>query len=208
MTVNGKRTVMNATNSIQSADRSNNFAGLPVSRVLVPVDFSVCTLETLRYAKALAGPFAAVVDVLHVVPFNVHRDQAARSALSLVRDLNDCVRRELKAAVGVVWASEARAEVSVRVRQGRTDEVILREAAATHASLIIMGTRGRSWLSRLLRHQTVKRVVQNAPCPVVVLRAGTMGLGTNRLPLSAAPAPSPFPWHPGVRLERTLQSTL
>jgi len=42
------------------------FAGLKFNRVLVPVDFSVCTLETLRYAKTLADQFAAVVDVLHV----------------------------------------------------------------------------------------------------------------------------------------------
>ncbi|HZL78829.1 MAG TPA: universal stress protein, partial [Candidatus Limnocylindrales bacterium] len=35
-------------------------------RVLVPVDFSVCTLETLRYARALVEKSGVVVDVLHV----------------------------------------------------------------------------------------------------------------------------------------------
>jgi hypothetical protein len=43
-----------------------------------------------------------------------------------------------------------------------------------------MGTRDRSWLSGLLRRNTVKRVIQNSPCPVMVLRAGITGSGVTR----------------------------
>jgi len=85
-------------------------------------------------------------------------------------------RQELKKLVGVLWANEARAAVSIRVREGRADEVIIHEAGNTHASLIIMGMRNCSWLSGLLRRHTVKRVLQNAPCPVMVLRPGMTAL--------------------------------
>jgi hypothetical protein len=42
-----------------------------------------------------------------------------------------------------------------------------------------MGMRNRSWLSGLLRHHTVKRVLQSAPCPVLVLRSGVNVLKLN-----------------------------
>ena len=146
-----------------------------VARVLVPVDFSVCTLETLRYAKALAEKFGAIVDVLHVIQSNLGRDEAAMPRPDLIRIMSEGAHRELKKLVAILWESEVGTIVSVRVREGRAHEVILREACSTNASLIIMGTRNRSWLSGLLRRNTVKRVVQNSPCPVMVLRAAMTG---------------------------------
>ena len=144
------------------------------TRVLVPVDFSVGTLETLRYAKTLAKKSAAVVDVLHVVQPSYGRNEAALPGSSLIRTMIEGARQELKRLVGSLWANEVKPLVSVRVREGRADEVILREASSTNASLIIMRIRHRSWMSRLLRRHTVKHVIQNATCPVMVLRPGTM----------------------------------
>jgi hypothetical protein len=51
-------------------------------RVLVPVDFPVCTLETLRYAKALAKEFDAVVDVLHVIQNSLCPVLAVRAGMT------------------------------------------------------------------------------------------------------------------------------
>ena len=149
------------------------------ARVLVPVDFSVCTLETLRYAKALAEKSDVVVDVLHVIQLSVSRDEAAMQHPDLIRTMSEGAHRELKRLVGILWESEVEATVSVRVREGRAHEVILREARSTNATLIIMGTRDRSWLSGLLQRNTARHVVQNSPCPVMVLRAGLVGSGVN-----------------------------
>ena len=151
-----------------------------VTRVLVPVDFSVCTLETLRYAKALAERSDTVVDVLHVIQPNLGRDEAAMSHPGLLRTMSEGAHRELKKLVGILWENELKGTVSVRVREGRAHEVILREARSTNAALIVMGTRNRSWLSGLLRRNTVKRVVQNSPCPVMVLRSGLTGRKDSR----------------------------
>jgi nucleotide-binding universal stress UspA family protein len=151
-----------------------------VTRVLAPVDFSVCTLETLRYAKTLAEKFGAVVDVLHVIQPGPGRNEAAMPHPDLLRTMSEGAHRQLKSLVGILWKSELKPTVSVRVREGRAHEVILREACSTNASLIIMGTRNRSWLSGLRRRNTVKRVIQNSPCPVMVLRSGLTGSGTKR----------------------------
>ena len=77
-----------------------------VARVLVPVDFSVCTLETLRYAKALAEKSGAAVDVLHVIQPNLGRNKAARPRPDLIRTMSEGAHRELKKLVGILWESE------------------------------------------------------------------------------------------------------
>jgi nucleotide-binding universal stress UspA family protein len=164
---------MNASNPSKPANGTGLRLGdVDFQRVLVPVDFSVCTLETLRYAKALVEKSGVVVDVLHVVQPSLGRDEAAMPGASSIRTMIEGARHELKRLVGILWANEVKAPVSIRVREGRAHEIILREAATTNASLIIMGMRHRSWLSGLLRRHTVKRVMQNSPCPVMVLRAG------------------------------------
>lgn len=151
-----------------------------VTRVLAPVDFSVCTLETLRYAKTLAEKFGAIVDVLHVIQPSPGRDETAMPHADLIRTMSEGAHRELKKLVGILWGNEAGAMVSVRVREGCAPEVILREARSTNALLIVMGTRDRSWLSGLRRRNTVKRVIKNSPCPVMVLRVGLTGRKESR----------------------------
>ena len=192
---------MNLPNPL-SPDRSVDVpdADARVTRVLVPVDFSACTLEVLQQAKMFAKQFAAAVDVLHVVPRNAAGEKAGAGDSRLIHLPVEAVRQGLQRLVGILWESEVKATVSVRVREGRAHEVILREARSTNASLIIMGTRNRSWLSELLRRNTVKRVIQNSPCPVMVLRAGMTGSGVNRnsrngssfIRASASPVPSFF----------------
>ena len=164
---------MNTPHSSPGANRTDlRLDDVNFQRVLVPVDFSVCTLETLCYAKTLVGKSGVVVDVLHVVQPSLGRNEAGMPGPGLIRTMIEGARHELKKLVGSLWANEAKALVSIRVREGRADEVILHEAASTRASLIVMGMRNRSWLSGLLRRHTVKHVIQNAPCPVMVLRSG------------------------------------
>ena len=157
------------------------FDDVNFKRVLVPVDFSVCTLETLRYAKSLVEKSDTVVDVLHVVHPGLGRNEVAMPGPGLIRTMVEGARQELKRLGGVLWANESNVPVSIRVREGRADEVILREAGSTNASLIIMGMRSRSWLSGWLRRHTVKHVIQNSPCPVMVFRVGMTGSETKRI---------------------------
>jgi len=121
------------------------------------------------------------VDVLHVIQPSLGRHAAVMSGPGLIRTMVEGARQELKRLVGVLWANESNAPVSIRVREGRADEVILREAGSTNASLVIMGMRSRSWLSGLLRRHTIKHVIQNSTCPVMVLRVGMTGSEPKRI---------------------------
>ena len=149
-------------------------AGANFPRVLVPVDFSVCTLETLHYARDLAEQRGAMVDVLHVIPERL--GGRAENALppGWRHTMPEGARQELLRLIDRLRSEPSAANYAVRVREGCPHEVILREAGATKATLIIMSRRHRTWLSGWRRHRTVQRVLENSPCPVLVLPRGRL----------------------------------
>jgi nucleotide-binding universal stress UspA family protein len=113
---------MNATAPSQSATGiSLRLNDVNFQRVLVPVDFSVCTLETLRYAKTLMEKTGVVVDVLHVVQPSYGRNEATMPGSSLIRTMIEGARQELKKLAEILCPNEVKPLVSVRVREGRVD---------------------------------------------------------------------------------------
>ena len=107
--------------------------------------------------------------------------------------MSDAARQELKKLVGILWENEME-YTTVAVREGRTDEVIINEAGAINAELIIMGTSKLRWPAGWLRRNTVKRVLQNSPCPVMVLRTGMMKAGASRPDISSFATRCNFRW--------------
>ena len=61
-------------------------------------------------------------------------------------------------------------------REGEPAEVILEEARAVEAQLIVMGARGRSAIARLLLGSVADRVIHHAPCSVLVARGEPLAL--------------------------------
>ena len=49
-------------------------------------------------------------------------------------------------------------------------DVILQEARASHADLIVMGAHQHMGLWRVLHRNTASYVMRHAPCPVLVMR--------------------------------------
>ena len=71
---------------------------------------------------------------------------------------------------------EAPVHIRCRVREGHPAEEILREAEEHPADLIVVGTRGRSGIARLLLGSVAGRVAFHAPCSVLVARPLRAGL--------------------------------
>jgi nucleotide-binding universal stress UspA family protein len=67
-------------------------------------------------------------------------------------------------------ARKVHVRVVTELRRGYAADEIVRAAKALNADLIVMGTHGRSGLSRLVMGSAAARVVNGAPCPVVTVR--------------------------------------
>jgi nucleotide-binding universal stress UspA family protein len=148
-----------------------------IVRILVPIDFSACTAETLRFARAFATEFKAVIHLLHVVQLNIAGEDRGVPRTCLIREMSEAARKGVGKLVETLWGAEIVSLVAIR--EGCPHEVILQEARDVNADLIIIGTRGYSGLLCLLRRNIVARVVGRAPCPVLVVRVGERDLFTS-----------------------------
>ncbi len=84
----------------------------------------------------------------------------------------DQVRREREHAAQalVLRARGAGVATNFLVWEGDPGEAIVEAATAEHASLIVLGSHGRSGVGRSFFGSVSDHVVRNAPCPVVVVR--------------------------------------
>lgn len=76
------------------------------------------------------------------------------------------IRTELRDFVATHTAG---VETSARVVEGNVAESIAAAARDVNAAFLVVGTRGRSSLARLILGDTTHSILQHAPCPVVVV---------------------------------------
>ena len=147
---------------------------LKLARILVPVDFSDCSLRALDYALAMAERFGSQLILLHVVEPAVYPENylVASPALDETnQNLMEAARERLSALRTKHLGSRLPAETLVRM--GRAHSEIPDTARALGADLIILGTHGYTGLKHVLLGSTAERVVRHAPCPVLTVRHGT-----------------------------------
>jgi nucleotide-binding universal stress UspA family protein len=124
--------------------------------VLFPIDQSRQTLETASVALQLARQHGSRMVLLSVVEPEaeagaMHDPQAVAQLLEQARER----------------FAEAGVETRVIERQGKPAFVIGDVADEVNADLIVMGTRGITLEED--QHSTAARVIQLAPCPVLVV---------------------------------------
>ena len=83
--------------------------------------------------------------------------------------------RDIPAATHVVQTLEQAAEkqglaLDTMIPMGRADEAIVNAAIFKEASLIVVGSHGRTGLKRLLMGSVAERVIGHAKCPVLVVK--------------------------------------
>lgn len=145
---------------------------LKIDKILVPVDFSAHSLKAVKHATALASGIGASVMLLHVI------DDPGEEIPGSPLKTRSYLAEQTKLVQGAehqlaLWAKrEVRPHVTVRnyVRRGRVHRVIVNLAEKTGTGLIVIGSRGRTGLSRLLIGSVAESVVRNAHCPVLTVR--------------------------------------
>jgi len=128
--------------------------------VLCATDVSEWSAGTIAVALAIADEGAKRLMVLNVIE---HRVESSGGA----------VEQAALAALHELIPDDARGSYRIdeRVTFGESDREILAVAAEEAADLIVLGTRGSGALGHLFG-STVRRVVRDATCPVMVVPAG------------------------------------
>lgn len=139
----------------------------PYGVILLATDLSPTSLQAEAEALRLAaGLGARLVAVSVIDPGSLRLPGGRYSArVDQVRD-----EREIAAAALVARGKETGVPTAFLVWEGDPGESIIEAAEAEHASLIVLGSRGRRGVNRSLFGSVSDHVVRNAPCPVVVVR--------------------------------------
>jgi nucleotide-binding universal stress UspA family protein len=140
---------------------------LPISRVLVPVDFSDHCRGILPCAKAIASGYNAEITLLHVVN-PVYTIPAAGPFGPVLVSVPRSVFTDAVTHLDVFGADELR-DVRVRrlVYEGDPVDQIVAFARLEHSDLIVMSTHGFGVLRRFLLGSVVAKVLHDAACPVL-----------------------------------------
>jgi nucleotide-binding universal stress UspA family protein len=152
--------------------------GMPVSnfkKILVAIDFSESSKMALDRASSLATQLEAELDVLNVweapafVPPESVMIEAALGGQTLVDLVEKRSGHDLDAFVAGVRERGVAVGRALSER-GAPSQVIVQMADRERYDLLVLGTHGRTGVSRAVMGSVAERVVRHAHCPVLTVR--------------------------------------
>jgi nucleotide-binding universal stress UspA family protein len=153
---------------------TNQEAGQPIRRILVPTDFSPCSVRALERAAAVARHSEATLTILHVIDINPSAVPThCGTAEDLMRQLWTTGTSELARLKEALEENQTR--VQTVMVEGLPYETIV-ENSSSFDLLVISEPHPKSgW--NFFSKQTARRVIEQAKCPVHVVRqeAGLAG---------------------------------
>jgi nucleotide-binding universal stress UspA family protein len=148
--------------------------GTSFRRVLCGADLRETGAEVIDYAIELAETFSAELTLLHALEHVPEFEPGSLMQFSLVetQTFRQAMAEEARDALRAAVPEDTRERLAVRdlVKAGSAHQHILRVAREEGSELIVVGARGHSALERVLFGSTSRRVVRDAPCPVLVVR--------------------------------------
>ena len=140
-----------------------------MKKILVPVDFSECATKALQYAIPLARQHGASLTLLYVVPpIHVPGEFGVVDTTSAEMAMCEAGTGQLRTLASEQIGQTVPYETAVRL--GSPVIEILDVAKGQNVDAIVISTHGRTGLKHVLLGSVVERVVQRAPCPVLVVR--------------------------------------
>ena len=142
------------------------------NHILVPIDGSETSMLAVSKASGLALAFGSRITLIHVIdnyPFiGVGADYALGQneyLAAATSSANAALARGVAALAAEGLHSDQRVIDGHVVHEGIVDTAI-----AIGADLIVMGSHGRTGIEKLLLGSVTQRVLQDAKCPVLVVR--------------------------------------
>jgi nucleotide-binding universal stress UspA family protein len=139
---------------------------MPLQRILVALDGSEFAAHALAVASSLATALSAHIGLVHVIDPKLVAGETGVPADEMWAMLRRDGHNLLDTAASAI---PAHPHAWKFLREGTPWKEIIASAREWPADLIVVGTHGRSGLTRLLFGSTAEGVVRHSPCPVVVV---------------------------------------
>ena len=140
--------------------------------ILVPLDGSALAEAALHHAEALALEFKSNITLLRIIisPYQlIAPDLVLSGTVAEIPGLRDQAMQYLQGVSGEL--REKGISFQPAILDGPVPDAITDYARAEHIDLIVMSTHGRGGISRWVYGSVAEKVLQAAPCPVLLIRA-------------------------------------
>jgi universal stress protein A len=143
-----------------------------IKSILVPIDFSGCSSAALNYASCLASNAKARLYIVHV-------DELLDISIPAIPPIEggyvyesmwDERRQLVRDRLAKVVPSVADVAYEYRCVMGSPTDEILKLADRERIDLIVIGSHGRTGISRLITGSVAEGVMRGANCPVLVVK--------------------------------------
>jgi nucleotide-binding universal stress UspA family protein len=138
---------------------------LPFKTILFATDFSPASSVAFDVAAALARDYRARMIAVHVIEPVAMGFSEYTAYVGPAEDKGKAME-----SLQAIKAPSPRVTIEHRLLEGDPATVIAETAAETGADLVVMGTHGRTGLTRFVMGSVAEDVLRKAPCPVLTVR--------------------------------------
>jgi len=142
-----------------------------LSKIVVPIDFSIYSRNAADIAISLAKSFGAQIKFVHIVEKDIHPSFYAAGVESIFQidtSLKDRVIQNLKGFLEEQTSAGIKTEFIVK--EGKAHREIIEFAQQVKTDLIVISTHGLTGLEYLLLGSTAEKLVRWASCPVLTIK--------------------------------------
>lgn len=143
----------------------------PFTKILTAIDFSENSECAFDYALTLATQFNAELTIVHVInePVDLRGFYVPHISFEqLEKEIEESAAKMMQTFCSSKLATFSNYKTAIVT--GIPYDEIIAAAARIDASLIVLGTHGRTGIDRILFGSTAERVVRSASCPVLTVR--------------------------------------
>jgi nucleotide-binding universal stress UspA family protein len=144
-----------------------------IRRILHATDYSKASARAREKAIELAKDYDAELWVVHVIaPTTAYFSEQEYAGAELYMKLEESATREAETSMKRLMTAMEKAKVKAKslLLRGSPHEQIVKAAKSKKADMIVIGTHGRTGLSKLFMGSVAGRVVSTASCPVLTVR--------------------------------------
>ena len=144
-----------------------------IKKILYATDYSKASARALEEAVKLAKQNHAELLVVHVIeptPFVAGEEEFGGGEMYV--KLEDLAKQEAQASMTKLLARLKKTKVKAQglLFKGSVQDQIVKVAKSKKADMIVIGTHGRTGLSKLIMGSVAGKVVSSANCPVLTVR--------------------------------------
>lgn len=143
-------------------------AEIDVAAILVPIDFSACSLDAFRMAVSVARRYGAELLLVHVVDTRMLA-AVERLGIPVTKDRMKTVRHRVRLSFRGIMESEKGVTMRRLILEGSPFTEIMRLARTEKIDMIVMGAYGgrTGEVEKIFFGSTAEKIVRASPCPVL-----------------------------------------